>query len=141
MNKDEYLNLLSEIKVAKIVDFKKNENSDKLFVVKILTNEGETQVVTGADNFKIGDYVPFLGIGKVVPGFLLLNQEKIVLEKRTLRGYESNGMLLAKDEIGIGEDHSGLFIISDRIKNELEDSFIDLIVDEIDQLVHTKKII
>jgi tyrosyl-tRNA synthetase len=74
-------------------------------------------VVTGATNMKPGDLVPYLGEGNVVPGYLILKGEKVVLEKRMLRGIESDSMILAEDEIGLSEDHEGILILTDQIKN------------------------
>jgi tyrosyl-tRNA synthetase len=111
--KQEVLNLLSKIKIVKILSFIKNKNSDHLQVVQIDTGAGEKQIVTGASNFKEGDKVPYLGIGEVVPGFLFTKGERVVLEARKLRGYMSEGMLLAEDEIGLSGDHEGIMILED----------------------------
>lgn len=112
LSKEEILNLLKPITIVKITESKKNENSDHLFVTQINTGNGIAQVVTGASNFKEGDIVPYLAPGNTVPGYLFTRNERIVLEKRKLRGYESEGMLLAEDEIGLGEGHVGLMILS-----------------------------
>jgi len=110
LTKEKVLELLSNIKIAKVVSFFKNENSDHLLVVKILTSDGEKQIVTGANNFKEGDLVPYLGVGFVVPGFLFKSDE-VTLEARKLRGYDSFGMILAEDEIGLSEDHEGIMVV------------------------------
>lgn len=111
ISKTDALDLLSKIKIVKILSFKKNENSDHLFVVQIDTGDTTKQIVTGASNFKEGDLVPFLGVGEVVPGFVFTKGEKVVLEARPLRGYVSEGMILAEDEIGLSDDHEGIMII------------------------------
>lgn len=110
LSKEKVLELLSNIKIAKVISFFKNENSDHLLVVKIQTGEGEKQIVTGANNFKEGDLVPYLGVGFVVPGFLFKGDE-ITLDARKLRGYDSFGMILAEDEIGLSEDHEGIMVV------------------------------
>lgn len=111
LSKEEILNLIRPIKIAKIVEAKKNENSDHLQVTQINAGDITAQVVTGASNFKEGDLVPYLAPGFAVPGFIFARNETIVLEKRKLRGYESEGMLLAEDEIGLGENHVGLMVL------------------------------
>jgi len=108
--KDKVTDLLAQIKIAKVLSFFKNENSDHLLVVKILTTDGEKQIVTAADNFKEGDLVPYLAVGFTVPGFLFSKGESFVLEARKLRGYMSEGMILAEDEIGLSDDHGGIVI-------------------------------
>lgn len=129
LSKEEILNLLKPITIAKITESKKNENSDHLFVTQINTGNGTAQVVTGASNFKEGDIVPYLAPGNTVPGYLFTRNERIVLEKRKLRGYDSEGMLLAEDEIGLGEGHVGLMIL-----NVSEDiigkSLLDILTEE-----------
>ncbi len=112
LSKEEILNLIKPIKIAKITEAKKNENSDHLQVTQINAGDVTAQVVTGASNFKEGDLVPYLAPGFAVPGFIFSRNETIVLEKRKLRGYESEGMLLAEDEIGLGENHEGLMILN-----------------------------
>lgn len=109
--KEKVLDLINKIKIVKVLSIKKNENSDHLLVVQVNTGEGEKQIVTGANNFKEGDLVAYLGVGEIVPGFLFKDGTEMVLETRKLRGYESQGMLLAEDEIGLSEDHEGLMII------------------------------
>lgn len=112
LTKNDVLELINPIKVSQIQTLKKNENADRLWVVQVNDGESVKQIVTGASNMKEGDFVAFLGVGSVVPGFLFRNGETIVLEKRPLRGYDSEGMLLAEDEIGISEDHEGLLILN-----------------------------
>jgi tyrosyl-tRNA synthetase/tRNA-binding EMAP/Myf-like protein len=103
--------LISKIEIVKVLKIEKHSNADKLLVIQILTKNGEKQIVTGADNFKEGDLVPYLAPGFTVPGFLFFKGETIVLEKRPLRGVDSEGMILAEDEIGLGEDHSGIYVV------------------------------
>jgi tyrosyl-tRNA synthetase len=117
--------LLEKIIIAKVVSKSKHPEADKLFVInieigeakrnlspEILNPDGTIQIVTGADNFQVGDLVPFLPPGNLVPGWKIDNDREIILESRKLRGLISHGMILAEDEIGIGEDHDGIFLIT-----------------------------
>jgi tRNA-binding EMAP/Myf-like protein len=122
MTKEEVLKLLEPILITKVVGIKKHENADKLWVLKIdagdhkydfANEDGTIQIVTGANNFEVGDLVPFLSPGNVVPGWLFTNGESIKLESRAMRGEMSHGMILAEDEIGTGTDHSGILVIED----------------------------
>jgi tyrosyl-tRNA synthetase len=128
LTKQEVLDLISKIKIVKVLSFKKNENSDHLLVVQIDTGVGEKQIVTGANNFKEGDLVPYLGIGETVPGFLFKSNERIVLEARKLRGYESFGMILAEDEIGLSDDHEGIAIINENSKFKIQNSNLNELI-------------
>ena len=65
---------------------------------------GTQTVVTGATNIAVGDKVPFAGLDVTLPNGL-------TLKPRKLRGIVSEGMVLADDELGLGEDHSGIRIL------------------------------
>lgn len=122
ITKPKITELLSHIKIARVVSLKKHENADKLQIVQIdagaefpdqIKNEdGTIQIVTAATNITEGDLVPYLSIGHVVPGWLFLKGEEITLESRPMRGEISHGMILAEDEIGLSDEHEGIMIIS-----------------------------
>ncbi len=103
--------LYEQVKLVEIIDINKHPNADKLSVVKIYDGKSEFEIVTGASNMKVGDIVAYLGVGGIVPGWLINEGKKVVLEPKDLRGVVSNGMLLSDDELGIGNDHSGIRII------------------------------
>ena len=63
------------------------------------------QIVCGATNYKVGDKVPL-----ALPGAKLPNGTEI--RKSKLRGVESEGMLCSPIELGLGEEASGLLILS-----------------------------
>jgi phenylalanyl-tRNA synthetase beta chain len=81
-------------------------NADKLTVVDVDYGSGSTRVVCGARNVTAGDVVPYAPAGAHLP-------EIGVLERRKIRGVESDGMLLAPDELGLGEDHEGIVQLGD----------------------------
>lgn len=134
LSKERVLELLSKVQIVKVLSFKKNENSDHLLVVQVQTGDGEKQIVTGANNFKEGDLVPYLGVGEIVPGFLFKDGTEMVLQARPLRGYDSFGMILAEDEIGLSDDHVGIMIIegSEDLRGK---SILDVISEEQIQIV------
>lgn len=70
-------------------------------------SEGETvQVVCGAPNVRAGMMAVWITPGAVVPQ--TYGNENFRLSVRKLRGYESNGMLAAVDELDLGTDHEGI---------------------------------
>ncbi|MCD6436193.1 MAG: phenylalanine--tRNA ligase subunit beta, partial [Clostridiales bacterium] len=83
----------TKIVIGKVLEQKRHENADKLFVLQIDIGNEVTQIVTGAKNVNEGDYVP---VAKV--GAHLANGVKI--KKGKLRGEISNGMLCSLDELG-----------------------------------------
>src|SRR6266536_2768196 len=91
---------------AKVLGVEPHPNADKLTVVDVDYGSGSTRVVCGARNVAAGDIVPYAPAGARLP-------ELGVLERRTIRGVESDGMLLAPDELGLGDDHEGIVHLDD----------------------------
>lgn len=93
--------------VGEVLSREQHPNADRLSVCKVRTSPTEEprQIVCGATNYKVGDRVPV-----ALPGCRLGEDFKI--KKGKLRGVESNGMLCSGKEIGLGEDHEGLLILS-----------------------------
>lgn len=108
---DEIKKILSEVIISRVDEVEKHPNADKLSVLNIFDGKEYQKVVTGAMNIKVGDFVPYLGVGKVLPGAFIKDNKKITLSKKELRGVMSYGMVLAEDEIGISDDHNDVMII------------------------------
>lgn len=90
---------LKNVVVGKILEMKRHENSDHMWVVKIDVGQAEpVQIVTGAWNVHVGDYVPAALSGAHLPG-------GVKIEKGKLRGVESNGMLCSLKELGMTAEH------------------------------------
>lgn len=140
MNQEELKNLLRPITIVKILKIFKHPYADKLNLVVIDMGGKAKVVITGASNMNEGDFVPFLGEGNVVPGYLLKQGEKVVLGKKMLRNLESDSMLLAQDEIGIGDDHTGLYIIELENKEALlGKSILEIVTEEtLNKMLETK---
>ncbi len=140
MNKEEFKSLLENIKIVKVLKVFKHPYADKLNLVVIDMGGKAKVVITGASNMNEGDFIPYLGEGNIVPGYLLNHGEKVVLGKKMLRDLESDSMLLAQDEIGIGTDHTGLYIIEAENKEALLGKSILEIIDDatLDKLLEVK---
>ena len=90
---------LKNVVVGKVLEMKRHENSDHMWVLKIDVGQAEpVQIVTGAWNVHIGDYVPAALSGAHLPG-------GIKIEKGELRGVESDGMLCSLKELGMTAEH------------------------------------
>ena len=90
---------LKNVVVGKILEMKRHENSDHMWVCQIDVGQAEpVQIVTGAWNIHVGDYVPAALHGAHLPG-------GIKIEKGELRGVESNGMLCSLKELGMTAEH------------------------------------
>src|SRR3954468_17103435 len=92
--------------VSQITASSRHPNADRLTVCEVADGSGTNrQIVCGATNYKIGDKVPL-----ALPGAKLPKGTEI--QKSKLRGVESEGMLCSPIELGLGEDASGLLILS-----------------------------
>jgi phenylalanyl-tRNA synthetase beta chain len=112
---------------ARVLGVEPHPNADKLTVVDVDYGSGSTRVVCGARNVDAGDVVPYAPAGARLP-------ELGVLERRKIRGVESDGMLLAPDELGLGDDHEGIVHLDDTTETgadvrrllDLDDVIFDL---------------
>ena len=84
---------ITGVVVGKIVSLKRHPDADKLWVTETDIGPQTLQIITGADNLKVGDYIPV-----AVHGSTLANGLKI--KKGKMRGLDSNGMLCSIDELG-----------------------------------------
>ncbi|HEX6753468.1 MAG TPA: phenylalanine--tRNA ligase subunit beta [Solirubrobacterales bacterium] len=87
--------------VGKVVVAEPHPDADRLSVCKVDTGDGERVIVCGAPNVATGQTVAV-----ALPGATMPNGEK--LRKAKLRGVPSEGMILAADELEIGDDHAGI---------------------------------
>ncbi len=95
-----------KVVIAQIKASAQHPNADRLSVCQVDDGSGtQRQIVCGAKNYQVGDKVPL-----ALPGAALPNGTKIRESK--LRGVESQGMLCSAIELGLGDEASGLLILS-----------------------------
>jgi phenylalanyl-tRNA synthetase beta chain len=113
--------------IGQIKSIEKHPNAENLSVCIIDGGKEDFTVVCGAKNIIIGDKVPFAMIGaQFADGFRI--------EQKKLRGIESYGMLCSEKELGLSDDHSGIFILPAEAKtgqdlahvNWIKDSILDI---------------
>jgi phenylalanyl-tRNA synthetase beta chain len=94
---------LSDVLIGRVLEVKKHPNADRLTlcVVDVGASGGPVEVVCGAPNVQAGKAYPFAPVGATLPGGLRL-------ERRKIRGVESNGMLCSAKELGLGPDQAGI---------------------------------
>ena len=99
---------LKGLYVGKVLTCEPHPNSDHLHVTTVDLGKGEpSQIVCGAPNVAAGQKVIVADLGCV----LYDGDQEFVIKKSKLRGVESNGMICAEDEIGIGNDHAGIIVL------------------------------
>jgi phenylalanyl-tRNA synthetase beta chain len=93
--------------VGKVLDRHQHPDADRLSVCMVdVGGSSAQQIVCGAPNVKAGQTVAVAKPGAVMP-------DGTKLDRRKLRGQESNGMILAEDEVGIGTEHAGIMVFED----------------------------
>ncbi len=101
--------------VGNILEIKKHPNADKLQIAVVETrliaslHTEKLQIVCGAPNIEVGQKVPVALVGSKLPNGIEIKEAEI-------RGEKSFGMLCALDELGLGIDHSGIFILDSKAK-------------------------
>ena len=94
--------------VGRVLEVAAHPNADRLRVCQVDVGEGDArQIVCGAWNFESGATVAVALPGAYLPIF---DQP---LDERELRGQASRGMILAEDEVGLGDDHAGIMLLPD----------------------------
>lgn len=89
------------VRAARILEVLPHPDADRLRLADVEFGDGTTRVVCGAPNIVAGMVVPFAPSGAMLPG-------GFTLERRTIRGQTSDGMLCSAKELGLGDDHAGI---------------------------------
>jgi phenylalanyl-tRNA synthetase beta chain len=99
---------LGRFLVGRVLAADPHPNADRLRVCQVDVGEGDArQIVCGAWNFEAGATVAVALPGAYLPVF------GEPLDERELRGQASRGMILAEDEIGLGDEHAGIIVLLD----------------------------
>ncbi len=93
---------LAPFTLAKIVAAEQHPDADRLRVCRVLTDEGEKQIVCGAPNARAGITVVLAKPGDYVPGI------DVTLSVGKIRGLESQGMMCSERELELSDEHNGI---------------------------------
>jgi phenylalanyl-tRNA synthetase beta chain len=91
--------------VGSVISAEQHPNADRLRVCEVDTGDGTRTIVCGAPNVAAGQTVAVALPGAVMPDGATLGRAK-------LRGVESDGMILSERELELGEDASGILVLS-----------------------------
>ena len=99
---------LEGLVIGEVLTCEDHPNSDHLHITTVnVGGEAPLQIVCGAPNVAAGQKVVV-----AVNGTKLYDGDQcFTIKKSKIRGVESNGMICAEDEIGIGTDHSGIIVL------------------------------
>ena len=96
---------LDNFVVGRVLEADQHPDADRLRVCVVdIGDDAPSQIVCGAPNVAAGQTVAVAKPGAVMPDGTRLGKAK-------LRGVESNGMILAEDELAIGTEHAGIMVL------------------------------
>jgi phenylalanyl-tRNA synthetase beta chain len=100
---------LAGLVIGEVLTAEKHPNADKLRLTTVNTGNGEPlHIVCGAPNVAVGQKVVVAPIGATI---YPLGGEPLTMKKAKIRGEESQGMICAEDEIGLGNSHDGILVL------------------------------
>ncbi|HVS19513.1 MAG TPA: phenylalanine--tRNA ligase subunit beta [Planctomycetota bacterium] len=98
---------LADVTVGHVVQREQHPDADKLSLCRVDVGAGEPlQIVCGAPNVRAGLKVAVAQVGTTLPGDLKIKKSKI-------RGVESHGMICSERELGLGDEHDGIWELPD----------------------------
>ncbi|MBT8211341.1 MAG: phenylalanine--tRNA ligase subunit beta [Eudoraea sp.] len=105
---------LKGVVVGEVLSCIKHPNADKLKLTTVDIGTGDPlQIVCGAPNVAVGQKVPVATIGTTL---YTAEGESWIIKKGKIRGEASYGMICAEDELGLGDSHEGIMVLSDELK-------------------------
>lgn len=104
---------LQGLLIGEVLEAQQHPNADKLKLTKVAIGTGEPlQIVCGAPNVAAGQKVVVATVGTTIHP---ISGEPLTMKLARIRGTESQGMICAEDEIGIGQSHAGIMVLSDEV--------------------------
>ncbi len=100
---------LNGVVVGEVLECTQHPDADRLRVTKVNVGSGDLlQIVCGAPNVAVGQKVAVATIGATL---YFSNGEEVKIKRSKLRGVESQGMICAEDELGLGTGHDGIMVL------------------------------
>ena len=100
---------LKGVVVGEVLTCEKHPDADKLSLTTVDIGSGEIlPIVCGAANVASGQKVLVATIGTTLYGE---DGAPWTIKKGKIRGSDSYGMICAEDELGLGDDHSGITVL------------------------------
>lgn len=99
---------LEGIVVGHVLECAHVEGTEHLSLTKVDVGTEQLQIVCGAPNVAAGQKVLV-----ALPGATLYKSDgtSLTIKKAKMRGIESNGMICAEDELGLGSSHAGIMVL------------------------------
>lgn len=119
-------NDIKNVVVGKILEIEKHPDADKLVVTKVDVGNEKLQIVTGANNIKVGDIVPIAKDGSELPG-------GVKIKKGALRGIDSCGMMCSVGELNLnlsdypGQIEHGIMILNPKLEKDIGKDIVEVL--------------
>ena len=105
---------LEGVIVGKVIEVTQHPNADKLKLTKVNIGTGDPlKIVCGASNVAVGQTVLAATIGSTI---YPTGGEPMTMKTAKIRGEESQGMICAEDELGLGSTHEGIMVLPQDIE-------------------------
>ena len=123
---DQLGNDIKNVVVGKILEIEKHPDADKLVVTKVDVGTEVIQIVTGANNIKVGDIVPIAKDGSELPN-------GVKIKKGALRGIDSCGMMCSVGELNLsladypGQIEHGIMILDKKLEKDLGKDIVEVL--------------
>lgn len=100
---------LKGLVVGEVLEVEKHPNADKLKLTKVDISAAEPlSIVCGAPNVAAGQKVIVAPVGVTI---YPVSGEPMMIKRAKIRSVESNGMICAEDEVGLGNSHEGILVL------------------------------
>ncbi len=106
--------MLAGVVVGHVLKREKHPDADRLSVCQVDLGQGEpVGIVCGASNVAEGQKVLVATVGSTL---YPAEGDPISIKRSKIRGVESNGMICAEDELGLGQSHAGILVLDPQAK-------------------------
>jgi phenylalanyl-tRNA synthetase beta chain len=105
---------LKGLVIGEVITCTKHPNADKLSITTVQVGDRILPIVCGASNVAAGQKVVVALPGTTVDP---TKGESFAIKATKIRGEVSEGMICAEDEIGLGESHAGIMVLTTDVPN------------------------
>jgi phenylalanyl-tRNA synthetase beta chain len=104
----EKISIAPKVVIGKVLEKEKHPDADKLNICKVDLGKETVQIVCGAKNVEVGQFVPVATVGCDLGNNFIIKEAK-------LRGVESNGMICSSTELGLAKLNDGILELDNSI--------------------------
>ena len=104
----ERISIAPKVVIGKVLEKEKHPDADKLNICQVDLGTHQVQIVCGAKNVEVGQFVPVATVGCNLGNNFIIKEAK-------LRGVESNGMICSATELGLPKLNDGILELDDSI--------------------------